>query len=129
MSLSLLLVGGHDPGFKFEHSQAHHQIYANVSTISGFVPAQTPAEPYWFDPRGTIAGKPASYWNLKHQFQHDFVAKELTGFATPSPATRYGANTGENMVETDLNVPSANLRWTLFVNLHLHLAALLAAPA
>ena len=125
MSLALLLTKSGNPSFSFEHGTNHQAIYSALETLPNFVPAQTPIEAFWFDPRGVSEGQPASYWQLKHQFQHDYVAHQLTGgqFA-------FGANTDQNMVETNLNKPGGALAWTLFVNLHLHLAAMLAtAPA
>lgn len=124
MSIATLMVGGanENPAFAFEHASSHREIWEGITQQPDFVPTEIPLEPFWLDPRSSIAGLPASYWQIKHQNLHDVTVT----FLNPRFVPTLGVNSDQSMVETDLNEPSGTQRWNLFVNLHLHLAAMAA---
>jgi hypothetical protein len=119
MSIDTLMVGGsqQNPAFGWEHRASHQVILTALPRA-----IQYAFEPYYFDPRSVAAGAPATMWQLKHQNAHDVAAEFLPPFYGSKAV---GMNTGQILVDSDLEEPTG-LKWSLFVNMQLHYAAMLS---
>ena len=122
MAIDTLMVGGSqlNPAFALEHAAAHRVIIDAITPLSNYT--QFAIEPAYFDPRSPAAGLLASMWQVKHQNAHDNAAEYLPPFFG---STAVGLNAGQTLVESDLEEQSG-LTWSLFVNLQLHIAAMLS---